>query len=103
MTSTIVNITFEELCQIENISPEVILDIIDYGIVTPVSGSSKSDWSFDIASIVWFKKAVILYKELDIDWIGIAMIIELLKQKQNLILENQSLRRRLDQTYYTRG
>jgi chaperone modulatory protein CbpM len=96
MSEPLVIISFAELCQSEQINQELIVEVIDYGIANPISGTSSHDWVFDTGSVHWLKKAIRLYHELEIDWVAVAMIIDLLKQKEVLQAENEYLQRRLD-------
>ncbi|WP_421714702.1 chaperone modulator CbpM [Alteromonas stellipolaris] len=68
---------------------------MDYGIAEPVSGDNTRNWVFDTNSVRWVKKAITLYSQLELDWIAVAMIVELLKQKEKLTEENENLQRRL--------
>ncbi|CAD5263839.1 Chaperone modulatory protein CbpM [Alteromonas sp. 38] len=95
MVDTLLVISFEELCQVERLNQEMIVEVIDYGIAEPVSGDDKNDWMFDTSSVRWVKKAITLYDQLELDWVAIAMIVELLKQKEKLTEENEYLHRRL--------
>jgi len=95
MTDTLLKISFEELCQVEQLNQEMIVEVIDYGIAEPISGDTTNNWLFDTSSVRWVKKAINLYEKLELDWIAVAMIIELLKQKEKLTLENENLQRRL--------
>ena len=84
MVDTLLVISFEELCQVERLNQELIVEVIDYGIAEPVSGDDKNDWMFDTSSVRWVKKAITLYSQLELDWVAVAMIVELLKQKEML-------------------
>lgn len=95
MSETLLIISFEELCHIEQLSKDMIIEVIDYGIAEPVSGDNTSNWVFDTSSVRWVKKAITLYSQLELDWIAVAMIVELLKQKEKLTEENENLQRRL--------
>jgi chaperone modulatory protein CbpM len=95
MSETILRITSEELCQSKHITHELVVEVVDYGIVEPILGSGQDDWIFDPASAHWLKKAIRLYHELEIDWVAVAMVIELLKQKESLEAQNELLQRRL--------
>lgn len=95
MTDTLLSISFEELCLIERLNQEMIVEVIDYGIAEPISGEGTNNWLFDTSSVRWVKKAIRLYDQLELDWIAVAMIIELLKQKEKLTAENEYLQRRL--------
>jgi chaperone modulatory protein CbpM len=99
MTDTKLTICFDELCDLAYVEPDWIIEIIDYGIATPISGSNKNDWFFDTSSVVWLKKAIRIYIELELDWVAVGMIIELLKENQVLSEENQFLTQRLHRFY----
>jgi len=45
--------------------------------------------------VVWFKKAIRLQKDLELDWVSLALVVELLQNKLSLEQENQQLRQRL--------
>ena len=95
MTKTLFTISYSELCQFEGIRREVIVDIVDYGIVAPVEGSEVNKWQFDTNSVYWIKKAVRLYQDLEIDWLAVAMLIDLLRQKEALLRENEACKQQL--------
>jgi chaperone modulatory protein CbpM len=100
MKDATLNISFKELCQAGNIKHEWVLEVIDYGIAKPISDSGEGDWYFDISSAIWLKKAVRLHRALEIDWVAVAVIIDLLKQKQALAEENTSLKRQLQRFHH---
>jgi chaperone modulatory protein CbpM len=100
MKDATLNISFKELCQADSIKHEWVLEVIDYGIAKPISGSHEGDWYFDISSAIWLKKAVRLHRALEIDWVAVAVIIDLLKQKQALAQENSSLKRQLQRFHH---
>lgn len=95
MSDVLLVISFDELCEVEQINQELIIEVVDYGIAEPVAGNTTKEWIFDTSSVRWLKKAIGLYNELEIDWIAVAMIVELLKQKEALAAENETLQRKL--------
>ena len=96
MTSeSFLKITVSELCEAEAIDETLIVQVVEYGIAEPLAGENSQDWIFDPGSVHWLKKAVRLYHELEIDWVAVAMVIELLKQKEALLKENQHLQEQL--------
>ena len=95
MTQALLTISFSELCQFEGIRRDVIVDIVEYGIVVPVEGEEVSKWVFATDSVYWIKKAVRLYHDLEIDWVAVAMLIDLLQQKESLLQENRAYRQQL--------
>lgn len=95
MNKRIGSISLDELCQSVQIDKELVISIVDYGIAKPVGGEASHEWLFDDVSAHWLKKAVRLSRELEIDLVAVAMVIELLKQKERLEQENIALTRQL--------
>lgn len=89
-------VTFEELCQSQQINEEWVFEVIEYGIAEPVSGDSGEDWVFDTNSAHWIRKAIRLHQEFESDWVAIAMVINLLKQNEALQADIQYLKNRLE-------
>lgn len=90
------HISINELIHSQGISQEIILEMIEYEIVEPLSPEPKSELNFDIENIFWIKKAAQLKRELEVDWAATSVIIKLLKKKEQLEKENQSLKARLN-------
>jgi chaperone modulatory protein CbpM len=95
MTDVILKISMRELCQSQRISQELLVEVVDYGIATPVEGCRQDEWVFDYNAVHWLKKAIKLNKDLEIDWVAVAMVIKLLKQRETLERENQQLLQQL--------
>lgn len=89
------HVSLAELCQLESIESEIIIEIVEYGIVKPVEYSDTSDWVFETSSVYWIKKAVRLYQDLEIDWVAVALLIDLMKQRESLRKENEFFRQQL--------
>ncbi|GAA0859312.1 chaperone modulator CbpM [Aliiglaciecola litoralis] len=96
MTDTMLIISFAELCQSEQLNQEVIIDVVEYGIAQPISGNHAQEWIFDTGSVHWLKKAVRLHYELEIDWVAVAVIVDLLKQQETLKSKIETLQNRLE-------
>ncbi len=99
MSETLFSISFDELCQVEGIEGELIIEIVEYGIVIPINKPSDQicyeQWLFDTGAIHWVKKALRLRQDLEIDWVAIAMVIKLMQQKEALQKENRLYQRQL--------
>ena len=95
MTATIIQITVSELCEREELSRSVVVQLVQYDIAQPLAGYSIEDWIFDVTSAHWMQRAIRLQRDLDIDWIAVAMLIDLLQERERLSEENQRLRQRL--------
>lgn len=96
MSSTIIQITVSELCEREDLSPPLVLQLVQYDIAQPLTGSSIEDWIFDVTSAHWMQRAIRLQRDLEIDWIAVAMLIDLLREREQMNAENRRLRQRLD-------
>jgi chaperone modulatory protein CbpM len=95
MNETILKISLNELCEAEQINEELIVEVVEYGIAQPAAGKAVKEWIFDPTSVHWLKKAIRLNRDFEIDWVAVAMVIELQKQKEYLQQENQNLQRQL--------
>jgi chaperone modulatory protein CbpM len=91
MSDAILKISMSELCQANNISRELLIEVVDYGIAEPIAGNNQDEWVFDTSDIHWLKKAIRLNRDMEIEWVAVAMVIDLLKQKESLQRENENL------------
>ncbi|MCP5205830.1 MAG: chaperone modulatory protein CbpM [Hahellaceae bacterium] len=93
------SISFDELCEIEGIESQLIVEIVEYEIVTPLNKrleeTTEHQWLFDTASIYWIQKALRLHHDLEIDWVAVAMLIDLMQQKEALLKENRKYEQQL--------
>lgn len=95
MTDTVMSISVLELCQNHGLTEQVIVEVVDHGIARPLTGSRTSEWAFDITSVHWLRKAVRLHADLEIDWIAVAMVIDLLRENEALQRRNQCFEQQL--------
>jgi chaperone modulatory protein CbpM len=100
MSEKLFSISFNELCELEGIESQLVLEIVEYEIVIPLNRNTKDaseeHWVFDTDSLQWIKKALRLRRDLEIDWVAIAMVIDLMRQKEALQGEIESYQRQLD-------
>ena len=96
MTEILLKVSVKELCQIESINEQIIIEAVDYGIAKPRGGRSVTEWVFDTNSVHWLKKAIRLHQDLEIEWLAVAMLIELLQQNESLEREKQSIQQQLE-------
>ncbi len=93
-TETPAGICMEELCQHIRISREEALEIVTHGIIYPQEDSSGT-WRFDIRAVTVASRAARLRHELDLEWQGVALALELLERISRLERENECLQTRL--------
>lgn len=84
-----------ELCQCEGVSRQVVITLVEYEVAEPVSGASVDDWYFDVDSVHWLRKALRLRRDLELEWVAVAMVVELLRTRERLERDNQRLQQRL--------
>ena len=96
MNTTILQISFTELCALERIESKTIIDLVEHDIVKPIKGTCEEDWVFESTTVHWIKKATRLASDFEIDWIAVALVIDLMQQKEILERENQCYRIQLE-------
>ncbi|MBU2966634.1 chaperone modulator CbpM [Amphritea sp. 2_MG-2023] len=96
MSDIVLKVSLQELCVQEGITETMVLEVVEHGIAEPFAGQDVNDWIFELNSVHWMKKAIRLYHDLDIDWVSVAIVIDLLKQKDALLRENACLKNQLD-------
>ena len=93
-TETTIQFNIQEFTRITGMNTDVLYEIIEEGIIEP-GGERPEDWQFDTHMLTVVKKATRLHYDLDIDWTGIALVLDLLDRMQSLRMENETLRQRL--------
>lgn len=84
----------EELCQRISVTTVELHEIVAHGIIQP-EGRAADDWRFAEQEASRAARAARLHRDLQIDWPGVALVLELLGEVQALRRENSGLRRRL--------
>lgn len=87
-------LSLTEVCEITVLPKDTIIEIVEHGIVEP-QGREPEKWQFDMHMLVTTRKAVRLYRDLEIDWSGIAFAISLLDELEALREEKKCLEMRL--------
>jgi chaperone modulatory protein CbpM len=95
MAEMVLSISVHELCQYEGLSQQLIVEVVDHGIAQPMAGRNVVDWVFDTTSVHWLRKAVRLHYDLEIDWVAVAMVIDLLRQNEALQKQNERVEQQL--------
>jgi chaperone modulatory protein CbpM len=88
-------ISLSELCQLERIESHHIIEIVENGIVKPIANANSEDWEFETTSVYWIKKAVRLHQDLEIDWLAVALLIDLIQQRDALQKEKEFFKQQL--------
>ena len=94
MSRLIMQLNIDEFCQCAELPQTILLEIVEHGIVEP-SGATPEQWRFGSNALAVVKRAFRLQTDLQIDWAGVALALQLLDELEQLRAENNHLRRRL--------
>ena len=94
MSTLIVQLDMQTFCQEADLPAAYVIEIVEHGIVEP-SGRTPEEWLFDEQASVLARRAAKLQRDLDLEWEGVALALELLEEVQQLRSENSMLRQRL--------
>ncbi len=96
MTTSLLRMTVTELCDCEGVSLSVVAALVEHDIAHPVRGAHAEDWEFDATGATWVKKAIRLHRDLDLDWLAVATLVDLLRERDRLVRENAALKQQLE-------
>lgn len=95
MSSTlIVQLDMERFCEEANIPATYVIEIVEHGIIEP-QGRTPDVWRFADYELSIARRAAKLHQDLEIEWEGVALALELIDEVQQLRTENQRLKHRL--------
>lgn len=93
MSNTLV-IDMQELCEVVDLPAAFVIEIVEHGILEP-QGRQPDEWLFDSAALSIARRAVKLHHELQMEWDGVALALDLLEELEQVRAENRILRQRL--------
>lgn len=83
-----------DTCCALGLESQQIYEIVEHGIVEP-AGASPEEWVFDLQMISTARRAMRLQRDLHMEWSAIALILELVSEREILREENARLQQRL--------
>jgi chaperone modulatory protein CbpM len=95
MSETTLRISVSELCERQEISRSIVISVVEHEIARPVAGESAEDWLFDVTAAHWVTRAARLQRDLELDWVAVAILVDALREQERLGRENRQLRERL--------
>ncbi|WP_459207639.1 chaperone modulator CbpM [Pseudomonas sp. MLB6B] len=93
-SSLIVQLDLHTLCREADVPADYVIAIVEHGIVEP-RGRTPKDWLFDDQAPLRARQAVRLHRQLQLEWEGVALALELLDEVRQLRTENARLRQQL--------
>lgn len=74
----------QELCAICNVQPELIIEMVEHGLLEPQNGITPTEWHFTRIAIQRSRSALRLQRDLELNWAGAALVLDLLEELQQL-------------------
>lgn len=84
------SLTLDELCEVCHISSGFLEDLIKYEIIHP-AGNIPHQWLFDLQQLKRIKTAMRLQHDLEVNLAGVAVVLDLLDQLEELRTKTQLL------------
>jgi len=78
------SLSLAELCQSCHAPAETIIQLIDYGVISPQEGKNSRQWRFHRSTLIRADKALRLRRDLGVNLAGVALALELLDQIDDL-------------------
>ena len=85
-------LTFNELCEICNISADMVKELIAFEIIHPKQ-STQNQMIFDMMDLLRVKSALRLQRDLEINLAGVALVLDLLDELHELRAQAEFLHR----------
>ncbi|CRL49095.1 MULTISPECIES: chaperone modulator CbpM [Pseudomonas] len=93
-TPLTVHLDLAEFCEATDLSDVYVIEIVEHGILEP-QGKQPKDWRFNDYELSLAKRAAKLRRDLELEWEGVALALDLLEEVQQLRAENRMLKQRL--------
>jgi chaperone modulatory protein CbpM len=77
-------LTLQDLCRFCHADEAWLIELVEYGVLEP-KGATVEKWRFRGANIVRAKKASRLNRDLGINTAGVAMVLELLEERDTVL------------------
>lgn len=78
-----VTFTLNELSQVCGVQRELVIEMVEEGIIEPAS-TDEAEWLFYGPSLVRAQTALRLVRDLDLNWPGAALALDLLEELERL-------------------
>ncbi len=77
-------LSLAELCRGCHIPAETMIELVDYGIISPCQGETTKQWRFHSTTLIRVDKAMRLKADLGVNLAGAALVLELLDEVNEL-------------------
>ena len=87
--------TLRELCSACSVRTELVIEMVEEGVLEP-RGSAPSEWRFSGRAVIRAQKALNLARDLEVNWAGAALALDLLDEIDQLRMDRRAARYRID-------
>lgn len=94
LLETEVWLSLNELCERCGLKSSLLVELVGLGLVAP-KVVAPDQWRFRATTVLTLHQALRLKRELDLDWQGVAVAMDLLTQVRELRQQVDSLQRQL--------
>lgn len=86
MPQSELTITFVELCQTCDVEQQILIDMVEFGLFDPEPPhiDHPDDWTFQVTVVERAQKALRLHYDLSVNFAGIALVLDLLEEIDQL-------------------
>ena len=84
--------TLGDLCERSGIHAEIVVEMIEFGIVAPIENHAENRWQFNIQALMRLNRAQRLKRDLELNLPGLALALELLDEIEKLQQQVTSLK-----------
>lgn len=93
-TENSANLHLDDACHAVGMPVTEFIEIVSLGILAP-PGDTPETWLFDLHMISTARRALRLQRDLQLDWEAVALVLDLLVERDRLRDENAQLLRQL--------
>ena len=86
--------SLEDLCRRTHLDEGFVIECVEHG-VTHVAGGEVLAWRFSMSAIMRLQKAWRLHRDLELQVGSLALVLDLLEERDQLLQEIEGLRARL--------
>jgi chaperone modulatory protein CbpM len=94
LIETDVWLSLSEVCERCALTPQLLAELVGLGLVTP-NIVEPDQWQFRVTEVLTIHQALRLRGELDLDWQGVAVAMDLMAQLRELRQQVDSLQQQL--------
>lgn len=87
-------LSLNDLCERCGLQQTLVIELVELGLIAPETVAADR-WQFQVSVVPTLHQAVRLKRELDLDWQGVAVTMDLLEELQALRQQVHSLERQL--------